>query len=80
MKKNIVKFIFHSLLFIIIFSLGMNINFSTEKVLFIDNNEALAQSHAGRLCVHLASTTCIWYTDDGEIDFITDGQWADELE
>jgi len=37
MKKNIVKFIFHSLLFIIIFSLGMNINFSTEKVLFIDN-------------------------------------------
>jgi len=46
----------------------------------IDNNEALAQSHAGRLCVHLASTTCIWYTDDGEIDFITDGQWADELE
>ncbi|MEA1896863.1 MAG: hypothetical protein U9N53_04290 [Bacteroidota bacterium] len=78
MKKNIVRLIFPSFLFIVMLGFGMNMNFSPEKESFI--NEALAQSNAGRLCANISTQVCIWYNEDGSIDYMDNGDWMPEQE
>ncbi len=76
MKKNIVRLIFLGFLFML--GIGMNMNFSPEKESFIDNNKALAQSGAGRICANISTEVCTWYNEDGSIDYQDNGEWAPE--
>ena len=46
----------------------------------ISNNKALANPPAGELCVNGGSDMCVWYNDDGSIDFWVWGKWYHEVE
>ena len=69
MKKIIIKLIIPSLLFL------MALTFS------INNSKAFAQSSGGTMCLNGFSSMCVWYNEDGSVDYMCWGMlWMPEQE